>query len=232
MRKEKTQAIRMRKQGKSYNEINKKIGVPKSTLSLWLHTVTLPGIARKRLLNRGRKKSVAALVQRNKEQTTLAAQRARGIQECASQDIKKIERQTLFFIGLALYWGEGYKKGAEGSKWKCVDFVNADPYMIQVMMRFFREICHVSENKFRIQLHIHEDVDGAKAIRFWTKTIRVPSTQFMKMAPIKNKNRKQKNGRHLQYGTIHIRIYDVRLFHNIIGWIHGLKKQSGCSSVG
>ena len=38
---EKTEAIRLRRLGKSYSEIRKKVNVSKSTLSLWLRSVTL-----------------------------------------------------------------------------------------------------------------------------------------------------------------------------------------------
>jgi orotate phosphoribosyltransferase-like protein len=44
----KKEAIRLRKKGRSYNEISKELGVAKSTLSLWLKGIPLTSEQRKR----------------------------------------------------------------------------------------------------------------------------------------------------------------------------------------
>ena len=54
--KEKIRAIQLRKQGKSYSEILKKISVSRSTISLWLRNIKLTR-KQKNILLRGRQKS-------------------------------------------------------------------------------------------------------------------------------------------------------------------------------
>ena len=232
MRNIKDQAINLRCLGKSYNEINKLLNIPKSTLSYWLRNIHLSPQATKRLKKRAYKKSVKALIRRNKAQTTEAKKRALKLRGEAAKDIKYFDKGSLFLIGVALYWGEGYKKGAEGSGWKCVDFTNSDPKMIWLMMLFFRQICQVEEEKFRIQVMVHKKTQIKKALEFWSKITEVSKKQFIKTFCVISSASRGKSKNVLEYGTVHIRVYDVELFYKIIGWIDGLNKQSGCSSVG
>ena len=91
------------------------------------------------------------------------------------------------------------------------------------MMRFFREICDVDEEKIKIQLIAHSNVDIGKAIEYWSGLTGIPSNRFIRTccSPIKIiKNKKNRNN--LTHGTVHIRINDVKLFFRIIGWIDGL----------
>lgn len=229
----KEQAINLRKEGRSYNEIGKKIGLSKSTLSYWLHNVSLSEKAKNRLNKRVYEKSVKALIKRNKAQTFEAEKRSKLIYKTACLQVKKIDKKQLFLIGTALYWGEGYKKGADGSSWKCVDFTNSDCDMVKVMMRFFREICLVNEKQFRIQVMVHKKEQVKEAVKYWSKITGVNKEQFIKTSYSVSSASKGKIKNILNYGTVHVRVYDVKLFYKIIGWIDGLKIQTtGCGSIG
>lgn len=59
---------------------------------------------------------------------------------------------------------------------------------------------------------------------YWAKITGVSKNNFIKTCCSKNVNSKGKiNKKSLPYGTIHIRINDVKLFFRVIGWIEGLK---------
>lgn len=224
MRKEKTQSIKLREQGFSYNEINRKLGISKSTLSLWLSKIELSQKAKDRISNKVYAGSAAGLIKRNKNQTVLAKKRSEEIREKAKNEVPNLINKKLFLLGVSLYWAEGYKKGANGSKWKAVDFANSDPEMIKIMMKFFRNICKVDNTKIKIQLIAHRNVDIEKAVVYWSKLTAVTKNQFIKTysSPTRpSKNKRKANS--LTYGTVHIRINDVKLFFRIIGWIDGLK---------
>ena len=66
------QTISLRQQGRSYNEINRALGVSKSTLSNWLNGLTLSDEANQRLRDRVKEGSMNGLIKRNKNQTVLA----------------------------------------------------------------------------------------------------------------------------------------------------------------
>jgi len=226
MRQDKNKALNLRKQGKSYSEIEKVLDVPKSTLSFWLKDIPLSARAKQRLKQRVFDTSIKALINRNKRQTIIAKEKSDKIIEDSAKTIREINKKELKILGISLYWAEGYKQGVS-KKWKCVDFSNSDPVMIKIMMRFFREICEVKEGQFKIQLMLHNNDLKNKSLRFWQKITGIPVTQFMKVSIINSSSSKQKREKRIPYGTIHIRIYNTDLFHKIIGWIEGLKLNTG-----
>ena len=140
MRKDRLSAFKLRLQGKSYNEIAKTLGVPKSTLSSWFMGLALPEDARNRLKKRVYEKSVIALIQRNKLRTHRAIQNASSIREKARREIEPLNSTTLKFIGIILYWAEGYKKPiVKNGKTKThhpVTLTNSDPFLVKVFLRF------------------------------------------------------------------------------------------------
>jgi len=225
MRKERQLAIKLRRKGLSYNEINRKTGISKSTLSYWLSHLEISETAKKRLSKKVFEGSIRSLIERNKNQTVLARKRAEEIRARAINEAKKLIDNRLFLVGTSLYWAEGYKKGAYGSKWKAVDFANSDPELVRIMMKFFKIICGVSAYKIKAQLIAHKNMDINKAVHFWSSLTKIPKEQFIKTyskLSISSKNKRNKHS--LTYGTIHIRINDVKLFFRIIGWIEGLNK--------
>ena len=224
MRKDKTKAIKLRKEGSSYNEISAKLGIPKSTLHYWLAIIELSEKAKARIASRVHRGSVEGLIRRNKNQTALAKKRAEGIRALAKKEVNDLINNKLFLTGVSLYWAEGYKKGAYGSKWKAVDFVNSDPELVKIMVRFFRNICLVKSEKIKVQLIAHKNIDIDKSVDYWSTLVNIPKTQFIKTCCSVNKSSKNKRNRNsLTHGTVHIRINDVKLFFRIIGWIDGLK---------
>ncbi|MCK9379159.1 MAG: hypothetical protein M0P97_03370 [Candidatus Moranbacteria bacterium] len=225
MRKDKDIAVKLRKQGLSYNQISEKIKIPKSTLSYWLKDLEISEKAKNKIKERVNETAIKALIKRNKEQTKIASDRADIIRKEAKEESKKLFKNKLFIAGVSLYWAEGYKKGAYGSKWKSVDFANSDPEMIKVMMKFFREICRVENKNIRLQIIAHRNVNIESAVTFWSKKIKIPKDQFMKTyCSYPEKESKRKNHT-LTNGTLHIRINNVKLFFRIIGWIDGFKTQ-------
>ena len=57
MRKDKNLAIKLRKQGYSYNQINDKLGISKSTLSYWLRDIKISSQAQNKINSRVYNKS-------------------------------------------------------------------------------------------------------------------------------------------------------------------------------
>jgi len=221
----KEKVVLLRKKGYSYNEIQKKFDIPKSTLSYWLKDLKLSKQAEERLKRNKYNKSTLKLIERNKRQTEVANEKYQLLIKEGIKEFQKHKDDSLFLSGVSLYWAEGYKKGAKGSKWKVVDFTNSDEQMIVLMMKFFRKYFNIQNCKFRIQLIAHPNVNIEKAISKWASLTNIPKDQFIKTfskQPISSKGKRNKKS--LPIGTAHIRIYDVNQFFRLIGWIEGLKK--------
>ena len=109
-----------------------------------------------------------------------------------------------------LYWGEG-------NKTRDVGISNSEPGLIKYMMRWFREVCHVPESQFRVQLHFHSGQDEAQMKQFWAGITGISISQFGKSFIKSEGTGHRKNV--LYNGTIKITICDVRLLRKILGWI-------------
>jgi len=209
-------AIKLRKSGKSYNEILEKVSVCKSTLSLWLRDIKLTpkqlNALYRRAYEKGRYKGAKANQQKRIEKTKIIISAARKeVRE------KSLFKNPLFLSGIMLYWAEGAKKD------ESINFSNSDPRMIKFMMRWFREICEIPEEKFRIALHIHELHCRKDIERFWSDITMVPLSQFHKIQIKPTSLRHRKNP--LYDGTCGIRISNKDLFRKIKGWRLGVLKE-------
>ena len=212
-------AIELRKDGKSYTEISKILKIPKSTLSYWLKNVKISLVKKKLLLEKSRRAGFKALLKRNKLQTKLAKERAIKIKQAASLEINKIDKENLKLIGSALYLGEGGKTPNR------VDFTNSNEKIIKLMMLFFRKICKVPEEKFRVWISLYDQSKIHETKLFWSKVTKIRLEQFLKPNLTISKYSKKRRKNKLPFGTIQVRIADVKLFHTIQGWIQGILRE-------
>lgn len=208
---EKLKAINLRKKGMSYDEILKNVKVSKSTLSFWLRDLPLTNETNKKLL-KGRELSryFAAESRKRKRKADTATAIEKGIQEFQS-----LLKNPLFLVGLCLYWAEGDKHKQEKIK-----FTNSDEKMILLMMKWFRDICDVPEEKFRIALHVHNLHVSKNIKRYWSGITGVPERQFQKIYIKQTTLRHRRNI--LYNGTCAIVVNNKALFRRICGWKMGL----------
>ena len=182
---ERDRSRELRKQGYSMNEITRMLGVAKSSVSLWTGDIELTSKQRQKLSENGR--SVESVERRRHARLTNERARRRPYFENAVAEIENLSRRDLFFLGTSFYWGEG-SKANRGT----VDFTNSDPRGIQVMMRYFKEVCNVPDQKFRGHVILHPHLDARKAEHYWSKISGIPLTQFHKTSMQHNKASKNK----------------------------------------
>jgi hypothetical protein len=127
------------------------------------------------------------------------------------------EEEKLKIAGVMLYWAEGYKKG-DG-----IDFVNSDPDMVKLFLRFLREVCGIGEKRLRLYLYAFESQNIGRLKQFWNKITQIPISQFSKVYVRKAGADSGKTGRRMPYGVVHIRYYDKKLLNAISGWIEDYK---------
>src|SRR3989344_4113151 len=229
MRKDKILAIKLRLQGKSYGEIQKSLGVSKSTLSEWLSNVVISEQARIRIEQRSRKKSVAGLIKRNKQQTINAQIRAKNIRKQAIAEMADLSKKDLVILGSALYWAEGYKKlktrnGKEVTH-HGVSLTNSDPFLVKIFLRFLREYCNVPEEKIKAGLRIFEHHNADEILKFWQQETKILFSNFGKIyRGISISSQRKRPFNRLPYGVIQINVNNTALFHKIMGYIEGIKK--------
>jgi len=208
-------ARNLRDKGKSYSEILKLVNVSKSTLSLWLRDIPLSSKQLKDLQGRNKSRYLGS-----KSRQLKRIELTREIISNAKEEAKERAGDELFISGLMLYWAEGTKRGGE-----MVAFSNSDPNMIILMMKWFRKICLVSEDRFRIQLQIHSLHKKENIKKYWSDLVDLPPNQFHKLIIKQTSLGHRKNP--LYQGTCCIRICDKNLFRKIMGWKIGYLDKLG-----
>ena len=166
-------AVKLRKKGYSLDEIGKRLGIAKSTTSLWLRDVELPPPAIERLANRGN-------LGRARAQKTRELRRRifdQILENRAEKLIKSapLARNHRKIICALLFWCEGSKNTKSG-----VHFVNSDPSLIKTFLALFRSSFKIDEKRLRICLHLHEYHSTKKQISFWSKITDITIRQFIK----------------------------------------------------
>ncbi|MFA6534101.1 MAG: hypothetical protein WCT37_02915 [Patescibacteria group bacterium] len=215
-------AIKLRQAGQSYNEISKKLAVAKGTLSYWFKGLAGFDKIKEKNLRIAKQVWAANITAFNKKRAATAREKWLVDQKMAAKEITTISSQELLLIGTALYWAEGYKKG----KWNVV-FSNSDPMMNRLMIIFFTKICQIPKDKIKAQIQLHHQNQVAAALDYWPKIINLPLKQFLKPNIQISRRSKLRRGNTLPYGTLRIKIDNVKLLNKIKGWIIGLEDNIG-----
>ena len=213
---ERIKAIVLRKEGVSIKEIAKKLKVAKSSISLWVRDVILTKQQLKAL--KDKMNSFEVVEKRRVSRLYNEDAKRKAIMVQAGKEIKNISQRDLQIIGLCLYLGEGSKAQRGAAK-----LANSDPAVIKIMMRYFREICHVPEKKFRAHIHTYSHLNVEEAESFWSKVSGIPRNQFYKTyskPSIASKGKKDST----PYGTVDLTVCSTELYLQIMGQIEKIKQ--------
>jgi len=199
-------AIFLRKEGKSYTQIKELLKVSKSTLSCWLKNYPLSEQKIRELRDWSEKRIEKYRETRRKQKEN----RLEKVYKEQEEIIFPINKREIFLAGLFLYWGEGSKSNSA-----MLNVSNTDPAIIKFFIRWFVKVFMVSKNKFRVQLHLYNDMNIDKEIDFWSLKLKIPRSQFTKPSIKKSflKNLSYKRG--FGHGTCNLRVCDARLAEKI-----------------
>lgn len=214
---EKYFAQKLRRNGYSYSEIQKKVAVSKDTISRWCKDIKLSKKQKLRLINNkisGQKKgSVIAAVNKRRLRITRTA----VIHKKAFQQIGTMNKRERLISGISLYAGEGDKTDSQ------VGFSNTNPRLIKFMMDWFKEFCAIPFEKYRGAIWLYEGLDETKAKLFWSQMTGIPLDQFQKTYIAKNKVNSKKVRKNIHpYGVFAIRFNSAEIHRKIMGWILAL----------
>lgn len=169
-------AHEMRKQGSSIPEITKKLGIAKSTVSLWVRSVQLPKAIRDRLLDKtakGARKGLQVLAARRALRDLENQKEARAIIRSV---ILKSDKNFWKFCTALIFWCEGSKRSLSSG----VIFTNSDPLLVRVFLYALRTGFKLDEERFAPLLHLHEYHNETEQLKFWSTITGIPSSQFTK----------------------------------------------------
>lgn len=210
----KAEAVKLRRQGLSYGDIQKKLNVSKSTLSSWLKLILLKPKQRERLYT----KQIENLSKGSQSQRERRKREVKKILEAAEKEIKlPLSVNTFRLMGAALYW-------AEGSKGKRTQITNSDSRLIIFMVAWIDKFFNIKPKNLKARLNIYPQQNEKQIINFWSELLRIPVKNFGK-SYIKPKNKGYRKN-NLYYGTIRIEVpKSADICCRINGWINGALKE-------
>ncbi len=171
----KERAKKLRGQGVSYNQLQRTLSIPKSTLSSWFSESLGMPFDRKALLQHLAKIRVLSV----KAKTKIKLDELREIQIKAQKEVSLYPLNLIGFqksLISMLYW-------AEGAKHKTVSgliIVNTDPKLLKLFISLLRNCYELDEKRFRVRLHVHYYHPIKETRRFWSKLLKIPEPQFSK----------------------------------------------------
>ena len=220
MRNDQHLAIKLRKKKKSYNEISKLLGIPKSTLHYWFRDLKWSKSIKRELTEKAQrlsKKRMKAMASANKKRWQEWRKQHR--QE-AKKEFPFLKSNPLFVAGLMLYWGEG-----DSSLKRQVKLANTDPRMIVVFKKFLLDVCKIPKENIFVILTIYPDLSEKKCKKFWSTKTKIPLNQFAKSQVIYGRH----PTRRLENGICTIRAAkSVSLKEKIMVWIDLSSKEFNC----
>jgi hypothetical protein len=161
---ERQQARRLRQAGLPLAEIAARLGVSKSSVSLWVRDVEFqprPGVTR------GRRRGPNALQRRRQAEIDRLVEEGRA-------RIGRLSEREFLIAGVALYAGEGSKEDGR------VRFVNSDPRMVVFFCSWLRHFYKIDEARLRLTLYLHQGLELEAAVEHWSALTGVPPSQFGK----------------------------------------------------
>lgn len=221
-------AFKMRMEGKSYNEINAALSIPKSTQNTWFRHLVLSDKAQARLKSRVRQGTLNGFVRRNKRQTKEAEKRAYSAQRIAKTQIPVLTKRDLQIVGATLYWAEGYKRlqvidGKERMS-HLIRFVNSDGEMVRIFIRFLREIFEIPKDKIHLTMRLYPHINEKEARRYWMEMTGLGKECFYKtLYYVSGASKGVRPFNRLPHGTLSIEVCSTSRFHHLLGLIEGVK---------
>lgn len=214
--KDRQKAIELRKQGKTYSEIRRKLRIPKSTLSNWLS---------KYPLTREQLELLEKTIKRNKdlavERCRLTKQKKREMRlkrlyQEGRKRLLPLPKGQFYLSGLLLYWGEGSK-----SLRSAISLNNTDPKVVKFYLYWLTKALKIPKNKIKVYVHLYSDMDIQKSLEFWSKELKISLNQFNKPY-IKKSKRVDIDHKGFGHGTCTLAVHDVRLRERIMMEINAI----------
>jgi hypothetical protein len=152
--------------------LQKDWGFQKSSLSLWVGDIELTEEQIEKLKQNQRR----YIAQHKGGRTNREKFRQRRIAYQEAGRAKAREHRPLHLIGCVLYWAEGAKDR------NALYFVNSDPNMLLLFMRFLRDELLVTESDITIYIQCHaiDPMEIARLETYWIDLLCLPRTCLRK----------------------------------------------------
>lgn len=173
----KEQALALRMRGSSVREIERRLGIARSTLSYWFRGISMPRIHQRRLQKRWEHALVHARARASQWHRDQKKKRILNAHQAAQNVLSRIKIDNKDVIDLALsmlYLGEGFKtNGATGMG-------NSNPTILRFFLAALEKNYGLSRKNLKCELHLRADQDPSQLIHYWSRQLKIPKKNFRK----------------------------------------------------
>ena len=207
---EREKARELRTVGCSVKEIERALGVSRSSVSIWVRHI--------RLDDRQRRVLAAKVTEGRLRAAERKATAARAVRRAYQEDGRVLarERGPDYAAGCMLYWAEGCKCRTAAK------MSNSDPSLLAYFAAFLRVHFEAPDEKFRVHCNLFADhLERQREIeRFWLTALELPSSCLRKsIVNTYSKYSQKKRQNKLPYGTCRLAVHNTRIVQTIYGSI-------------
>ncbi len=169
-------AIRLRAEGRAVPAIAMELGVAKSTAYLWTRHMPLDRTPEE--ADERRRRHMEHMRQARWQPLNRARDEERAaLNESEAAWVGALSEREVRLLGAAAYWCEGQKaKPWQPNRCRVV-FINSDPVLIRVFLRFLAQF-GVQRTALKYRISIHESAEVEAAGRWWATVVEVPVERF------------------------------------------------------
>ena len=153
------QARELRARGLAYHEIAARLGVSKSSVSLWVRDLPVPD---RLTYEQSRKRAADGTHRYWAAEREVRRTRRAGEVSAAADEIGKLSDREILIAGAIAYWCEGAKTKPSRHIDRVV-FINSDAALIMFFLRFL-SAAGVSPDDLVLRVYIHEKADAKLAV--------------------------------------------------------------------
>jgi transposase len=209
-------ARELRASGRTYDEIAAELGVSKGSVSLWVRDLPRRG---RLSYEEFRKRNADGVAEYWAAERLVREARRQQISDNAAAQIGELSDREVIIAGAIAYWCEGTKSKSYGRRKDRVVFINSDPGLIRLFLRFLT-VTGITPDRLICRVHIHESADVESARQFWQELTGLPEDQF-RQPTLKRHNPKtvRKNTGENYRGCLIVSVRrSVGLYRQIEGW--------------
>lgn len=215
MRHDKETAFDLRIEGKTYREIEKTLGISRSTLCEWFRNESWSKHIRKVNTEKHIKISRENLIRLNEGRKVRLDKRYAETEDEAKREFEIFKTDPLFIAGLMLYLGEGDKPTRHLIRLANIDF---DTH--KIFINFLKKFIKIKTENLRCGILLYPDLNIEECKKKWSKELEIPLENFYKTQIIQGKHKTKR----LHYGVGLVIVISSFLKRKLLVWINLAKK--------
>ena len=211
MRSDKGEAFLLRRNGKSYREIQAALGVSKGTLSNWFKGVDFSAAIKEELLKEAKKKQARHFSKLNRTRGIALQVQYELAEKEALKELQHFRNVPLFVAGISIYLASGYRQQTNQLR-----LMTSDAETLILFATFLKTFGGITEADMRLALFINDAKSEVKSKRFWSRTTGIKHFHKTQVS-----DQSQKLDR-MRYGTATLIVSNTILTRKMRVWIDHL----------